>query len=664
MTSIIGRTLSSGLLLFALSPIQPALAQSPSWVPVGPDGGDGRSFASDPSNDQHLYLGTTNSWIYQTEDGGSSWKRLVKLSKSDDLILDNIVVDQSDPKTLLVGAFVLDHPDGALFISHDSGKTFTAVEAMKGQSIRALTQAPSNPKIWIAGTLKGVYRSEDSGVHWSQISPEGSMELHEVESIAIDPKDPQTIYAGTWHLPWKTSDGGANWHNIKEGLIEDSDVFSIIIDPVEPNVVYTSACSGIYRSDTAGALYHKIQGIPMTARRTRVLMLDPTNHNIVYAGTTEGLYKTLDGGKTFRRMTTGDVIVNDVYVDPKNPQHVLLATDRSGVLESDDAATTFKASNTGFSQRQVSSLLVDAKSPQTIFAGVVNDKNYGGVFVSHDEGATWSQQSSGLEGRDVFSLSQAGDGTILAGTNAGIFRWDGAAWKPDGKLVKSATKTSYVVHKGKRSKVETTIKLPDGQIDGRINDVEVAGSVWYAATAKGVYSSNDQGATWEGGSVLGKTEYRDVASDGPMVVAAQRTALASSQDGGKTWQPLTMPAKLTWLQSTAIAGNGSVWLGGRQGVFYSEDHGQTWSEMTTLPVSDISGLTYDADLKRIVITSWASSWVLAVNPADRTFKFWDSGWRVRHVRSSGGRLLAATPYNGVVVEPEKSTTKVAVAQNP
>jgi hypothetical protein len=27
-----------------------------------------------------------------------------------------------------------------------------------------------------------------------------------------------------------------------------------------------------------------------------------------------------------------------------------------------------------------------------------------------------------------------------------------------------------------------------------------------------------------------------------------------------------------------------------------------------------------------------------------------------------GRLLAATPYNGVVIEPQKSSAKVAVAQ--
>ena len=370
----------------------------------------------------------------------------------------------------------------------------------------------------------------------------------------------------------------------------------------------------------------------------------------------EGLYKTLDGGATFRRMTDPNVIVNDVFVDPKNPQHVLLATDRSGVLESDDAATTFKSSNTGFSQRQVSTLLVDAKTPQTIIAGVVNDKTYGGAFISHDGGATWTQQSTGLEGRDIFSMSQAQDGSILAGTNAGIFRWTGSAWQPDGKVVKGQTKTSYVVHKKKRSKVETVVMVPGGQIDGRVSAVDLSGNNWYVAAVGGVYASTDQGATWQGGPVLGKTEFRSVVSQGNMVVAAQRTLLAASQDGGKTWQPLAMPTKLTWLQAMDMAPDGSIWLGGREGVFYSEDHGQNWTEMSSLPVSDISGLQYDADLKRIVVTSWASSWVLAIEPADRTFKFFDAGWKVRHVCSSNGRLLAATSYNGVVMEPQKSAS--------
>ena len=86
----------------------------------------------------------------------------------------------------------------------------------------------------MAGTVAGVFRSIDGGEHWAEISPAASSEVHEVESVAVDPVDTNTIYAGTWHLPWKTTDGGAHWSNIKEGLIDDSDVFSIIIDPHAP----------------------------------------------------------------------------------------------------------------------------------------------------------------------------------------------------------------------------------------------------------------------------------------------------------------------------------------------------------------------------------------------------------------------------------------------
>ncbi len=124
-----------------------------------------RSFAADPANPKHIYLGTTNSWIYQSEDGGASWQRLAKLAKTDDLLVDNILVDESDPKTLLVGAWVVGDPVGGLFIGRDPVRVWTAVEGMKGQSIRTLSQAPCDPKIFIAGALKGVFRSEDSGVH-------------------------------------------------------------------------------------------------------------------------------------------------------------------------------------------------------------------------------------------------------------------------------------------------------------------------------------------------------------------------------------------------------------------------------------------------------------------------------------------------------------------
>ena len=664
------RCLASLFLLSAVSlplsalPPQAATNANPvatAWIPVGPDGGDARSFAADPSDSRHIYLGTTNSWIYESRDSGVSWHRLAKLSPKDDLILDNTVVDESDPKTIYTAAWVVDHPDGGLFISHDSGKTWTKNPAMDGQSIRALAQAASNPRMLVVGTLKGVFRSEDSGQHWDQISPANSAELHEVESIAIDPKDPKTIYAGTWHLPWKTTDGGANWRNIKQGLIDDSDVFSIIIDPTAPQTVYTSACSGIYKSDNGGELYHKIQGIPSTARRTRVLMQDPVDRSMVYAGTTEGLYRTSSAGTNWTRLTGPDVIINDVYVDPKNPKHVLLATDRSGVLLSNDQATTFSASNQGFSQRQVVALAKDVKDPNRLYAGVVNDKMYGGVFTTADGGRSWQQQSQGLDGRDVFSLAMSPDGALLAGTGHGIFAWQDGRWQAAGHVVQMVEKTTSVRRKGKLVKTTKTTAKPAGEIDGRVNEFDLTHSTWYAATTAGVYQSTDQGKTWTGGPVLGQADFRNVHAMESVVLATRRTGIAISQDGGKTWQDEPLPGQLTTIRTSTIAPGGSMWLGGREGVYYSTDNGANWKFMSSLPISDINGIEYEDDLKRIVITSWSSTWVMGVNEADKSWKWWDAGWHVRGVRSNGGHLLAASLYNGVVVQPQGNTSRQGVA---
>ncbi len=107
--------------------------------------------------------------------------------------------------------------------------------------------------------------------------------------------------------------------------------------------MYASACSGIYKSDNGADLFHRVQGLPHSAIRTRVLKQDPVRPSIVYAGTTGGLWKTMDGGAKWSLVTSADVMVNDVLIDPRNPQRVLLATDRGGVL----------ASNDGFAKIQV-----------------------------------------------------------------------------------------------------------------------------------------------------------------------------------------------------------------------------------------------------------------------------------------------------------------------
>ena len=647
-------TLAFFLIFFAIGSLH-LRAQAP-WSAIGPDGGDARSFAAVPGHPQHLYLGTINSWVYESNNGGSSWHRLSRLDSSDDLIVDHIVVDAQNPANVYVAAWSLGHSGGGVWLSHDGGRSWLQSQGLRGESIRAFVQAPSDAKTFFAGTLQGVFRSDDACATWTQISPPGSREIHEVESLAVNPENPDIVFAGTWHLPWKTTDGGKTWHNIKRGLIDDSDVFSIIIDPAQPRIVYASACSGIYKSLDAGALFRKIQGIPSTARRTRVLRQDPAHREIVYAGTTEGLYKTVNGGRTFNRMTGPDVIVNDVYIDPSDPQRVLLATDRGGVLLSVDAGATFVPSNEGISERKVEALLVDRDNPNRIFAGVVNDKTFGSVFVSTHGGARWKQMADGLDGRDVFALAQAPDGTVLAGTNSGIFALDpgSTVWQPRSTIANTLLKTATEKIRGTRVNVEKQVKEQPFQMDGRILGFDLSGDAWLASTAGGIFTSRDKGATWQGGPVMGVVGYLSVAAQGARMAAARPDGVVLSQDGGQTWWPLGIPTMLTRIHRVAFSPDGTLWLGAREGVYFTRDKGKTWMWVHRFPLVGVDDLSYDAHLKKLLVSSRSSDFVYAIDPTTLDWKWWQTGYKLSAVRAADGRLLAASLDDGVLVEPRSA----------
>jgi len=647
------------LLLVLFSPVAPLLTAQAFWSAAGPAGGDARVIAAVPGHPNHLFLGTTNSWLYESLDGGSSWHRLAKLDAFDDLILDHILVDEANPATIYVAAWRLDHPDGGLWKSLDGGRSWSSVKGLNGQSIRAFAQAPSNPAMLFAGTLEGVFRSSDAGVSWTLISPPGSHEIHEVESLAIDPADPDVIYAGTWHLPWKTTDGGKNWHSIKRGVIDDSDVFSIIIDPVKPKIVFASACSGIYKSENAAELFKKIHGIPSTARRTRVLKQDPANHEVVYAGTTEGLYKTVNGGRTFERMSGPEVIVNDVWVDPRDSRHVLLATDRGGVLSSEDAGAKFAAVNEGFSGRKVEALLVDGSDSKRLYAGVVNDKSYGGVFVSANGGAGWRQLADGLDGRDVFVLAESPKGTILAGTNHGIFALEadaggatGGSWSPRNTIENTLVKTAVETHYGKRINIEKRVKDKVREIEGRVYALDLSADVWLASTAGGVFTSRDQGESWQGGPVMGAGDYLSIAAHGKLLAAARQGGVVLSTDAGQSWMPITIPAMLTRTHCIAFSADGTLWLGAREGVYFTHDQGKTWLWVHRFPLNDVDDLFYDVHLDRILVSSRLSDQIYVLNPKSLSWKWVQTGYRINRVRAAGDRLLAASLYDGVLIEPQ------------
>ena len=607
----------------------PAFAQQ--WKPLGPEGGDVRSLAFDPTDPDRMFLGTSAGQLYISTDGGHTWARYAHLGNAADMVLDNIVIDFENPRIMYVAAWSVEAGGGDLFISHDGGRNWETNPALHNKSIRALAMAPSDHQLLVAAALDGVYRTRDAGDGWERISPENHAEIKDIQSVAIDPVNPEIIYAGTWHLPWKTEDGGRHWHNIKKGVIDDSDVFSIIIDPANPATVYASACSGIYKSQSAGELFQKIQGMPFSARRTRVLRMDPANHNVVYAGTTEGLWKSADAGATWKRMTAAKLIVNGVLIDPRNSSRVLLATDRGGVLASDDGGASFAASNRGFTHREVSSVLVDRNNSSEIYVGLLNDKEFGGVFVTQDDGESWKQLSHGLEGRDVFVLRQAEDGSLLAGTNAGLFMLPAGAseWQPFTGAQKGA------------------VGNPLGRL--RVMSLELTHQRWFAATSLGLFISVDHGRTWL--PEKGASDLISVSAANDMVVAAGHHSVMVSVNGGESWLAPHLSQAVGSIHAVTVDDGGTIWLAAREGVFRSTNAGDSWEYMRSLPLSNVVALRYQAESHRLLAAGSASTGIYESADNGRTWRRTDAGWLLRDLHPANGRIFAATAFDGLIAEP-------------
>jgi len=376
----------------------------------------------------------------------------------------------------------------------------------------------------------------------------------------------------------------------------------------------------------------------------------------VYAGTTEGLWKTTDGGRNFHLISPPNYILNDVLVEAQNPRRVLIATDRGGVYSSDDAGASFHPSNHGFSKRQVSALVADQREPGTLYAAVLNDKEFGGVF--RYRAGEWTQFGKGLEGLEVFDLAQSPNGALMAATNRGVYLYESASglWAARTDVVNQhAAAQTRVVRKVNGKLIQPTPRPPivvRSSFKGRASAIAF-GERWYAATENGLLRSEDQGKTWQGGAFNGEKdggekELRAVAARGALVVTAGLHEVWQSQDGARNFVRLMLPTWVTRLYGVAIATDGALWVASREGALRYDAATNSWEHVLAgLPAREVTSFRSQGEL--LLATADGMESVALSRDQGKSWQVQPTtGYEVSGAVLEGGRLYLATRHHGVL----------------
>ncbi|HEY2346590.1 MAG TPA: hypothetical protein VGH80_12050 [Xanthomonadaceae bacterium] len=135
-------------------------------------------------------------------------------------------------------------------------------------------------QLW-AGTDDGlVWRSDDEGAHWTDVTPPQVTPWSKIGMIETSPFDLRSAYVAVDRhrlddrrpYIYRTHDGGAHWDPIVAGIRDGDFVNAVRADPVRKGLLYAATELGIYVSFDDGGHWRPLQmNLPRTSVRDLVV---------------------------------------------------------------------------------------------------------------------------------------------------------------------------------------------------------------------------------------------------------------------------------------------------------------------------------------------------------------------------------------------------------
>lgn len=319
--------------------------------------------AIDPNNPSTVYAGPGRGYgdskdlqgsVFKTTDGGGKWTRQISFVGN---VVSDVSIDPQRPEVLYAGT------QGGVFVSTDSGTNWL-YSGLGDVEVDALVMDPTVPGTMYVGSRgHGVFKSTDAGATWRE-AQEGLAEP-EVLCLTLDPSHPGSIYAGTSSGLFKSTNTGDHWSLVRTTAA----VHRVEIDPRNASVLYLGLADGVLASTDGGSTWSNGD------LKSAVTALAASTLGPLYAGTEHGVFRSTDGGATWEPANAGidRAWVYALLVDPDTPSTVYAGTvgkfDEGGVLRSTDAGATWKRLADG----SVRALALSIAHPKTLYAATLTD---------------------------------------------------------------------------------------------------------------------------------------------------------------------------------------------------------------------------------------------------------------------------------------------------
>lgn len=356
-----------------------------------------------------IYVGSAAGGVWKSKDNGTTFKELFQKEKQ-----QSIGCMALDPRhqdsVLWVGTGECNVRNsvsigGGIYKTTDGGENWKMLGLEKVERIAKIALNPRNPDIaliagmgalWGDSQERGLYRTTDGGKTFEKVLYVD--EKTGCADIVIDPVNPDICYAAMWQFRrqawtfnsggkgsglYKSTDGGKTWAKLTKSMPEgDLGRIILAIAPSRNNIVYAmieNKESGLYRSEDYGDTWKKMStAISVTARPFyfSCLYVDPYNENKLYRPSFQ-LGISNDGGKTFNGFNYGGGAHADhhaLWIDPENPQHLLLGTD-GGVYRTYDRGVTWTQFR-NLPLAQFYRISYDFEQPYNIFGGLQDNGSW------------------------------------------------------------------------------------------------------------------------------------------------------------------------------------------------------------------------------------------------------------------------------------------------